>query len=58
MKPIENIELMKQEFKQNAIQENLKRQTVIFSLEDCIVKTSMYKDDLPRLDGEFMYNNL
>jgi TFIIF-interacting CTD phosphatase-like protein len=28
------------------------------SLDDCLLKTSIFKHDLPRIDGEFVYNNL
>lgn len=34
------------------------KKTVILSLDDCLLKTSIFKHDLPRVDGEFIYNNL
>lgn len=30
-----------------------KRKTLVLGLEDCILKTSMYKEELPRVDGSF-----
>lgn len=36
----------------------INKKTVILSLDDCLLKTSIFKHDLPRIDGEFIYNNL
>ena len=32
-----------------------KSKTLVFALEDCILKTSLYKDDLPKTDGFFTF---
>lgn len=37
---------------------HINKKTVILSLDDCLLKTSIFKHDLPRVDGEFIYNNL
>ena len=34
------------------------KKTLILSLDDCLLKTSIFKQDLPRIDGEFVYNSL
>ncbi|CDW86447.1 nli interacting factor-like phosphatase family protein [Stylonychia lemnae] len=34
------------------------KKTIILSLDDCLLKTSIFKEDLPRIDGEFVYNGL
>lgn len=36
-----------------------KKKTLVLSLEDCLLKTSMYKEEMPRVDGSFQkFNNL
>lgn len=34
------------------------KKTVILSLDDCLLKTSIFRHDLPRIDGEFIYGGL
>ena len=35
-----------------------KSKTLVFALEDCILKTSLYKDELPNSDGFFTFTKL
>ena len=34
------------------------KKTIILSLDDCLLKTSIFKEELPRIDGEFIYNKM
>lgn len=34
------------------------KKTLIVSLDDCLLKTSIFAADLPRIDGTFFHNNL
>ncbi len=36
----------------------VQKKTLILTLDDCLLKTSIFKTDLPRVDGAFDYNNL
>lgn len=42
----------------DSLESTSNKKTVIFSLDDCLLKTSIFKEDLPRVDGEFIYNKL
>jgi hypothetical protein len=34
------------------------KKTLILALDNCILKTSIFKDELPRIDGLFYYQKL
>jgi hypothetical protein len=38
--------------------ENTNKKTLILALDNCILKTSIFKDELPRIDGLFYYQKL
>ena len=44
-------------FNLSAARQNSKK-TIILSLDDCLLKTSVFMQDLPRVNGQFIYNNL
>ena len=39
-------------------EENVGKQTIVISFEDCLVKTSLYKSELPRVDSKFKFQKL
>ncbi len=56
--PLNNLPDLKEKYKKKKDIDTLNKKTVVLSLDDCLVKTSIFKQDLPRVDGHFTYNNL
>lgn len=55
--PYENLKAFQNQFEKKTSQNQIKssEKTLILSLDDCILKTSSYLEDLPRKDGSFKY---
>mmetsp|Transcript_6802 Transcript_6802/g.10958 ORF Transcript_6802/g.10958 Transcript_6802/m.10958 type:complete len:128 (-) Transcript_6802:887-1270(-) len=56
--PVANIEQLKSSFAKLAHPEGslpLPQRTLVVSLEDCLIKTGLYKEELPKVDGQFKY---
>jgi len=37
---------------------NIKKKTLVLSLDGCLIQTSIFKDEMPRVDGTFKFNSL
>jgi hypothetical protein len=49
------------ESKQKALlksSKNMSKKTLVLALDDCILKTSIFKDEFPRIDGQFVFQKL
>jgi hypothetical protein len=54
--PVENLEEKQIQYQKMAI--NKGKKTLVVALDDCILKTSIFKEELPRIDGEFIFQKL
>ena len=54
--PVENLEQKQIQYQKMAI--NKGKKTMVIALDDCILKTSIFKEELPRIDGEFIFQKL
>lgn len=53
MKNVQNIDSIRSQYKKS--QANQFKKTLIIALDECILKTSIFKDEFPRVDGFFDY---
>ena len=56
LKTINNISDLQSKYKISP--ENSHKKTLILALDNCILKTSIFKDELPRIDALFYYQKL
>ena len=56
MKETENIEAEQMRFAKHPRNKNKK--TLVIALDDCVLKTSLFKEEFPRVDGSFDYQKL
>ena len=56
MKNVQNIDSIRLQYKKS--QANQFKKTLIIALDECILKTSIFKDEFPRVDGFFDYQKL
>jgi len=56
MKSVEDIETIRQEY--SKCESDSHKKTLILALDECILKTSIFKDEFPRVDGFFRHQKL
>ena len=56
LKPMSNMQELQVKFAKSP--QNTRKKTLILALDNCILKTSIFKDELPRIDGLFYYQKL
>lgn len=56
LKPMPNMQELQEKFA--IAPHNSSKKTLILALDNCLLKTSIFKDELPRIDGLFTYQKL